>query len=88
MTGIVRIAKDVTAFMHEILAKLLGARFCIVVGRTQRSQLIESRKCLATASFATVFRDWDAMVADFRRCNFANLQTGFAQRMRPQFKSA
>jgi hypothetical protein len=88
MVRVVWIAKDVTAFMHEILAKLFGARFCIVVGRAQRSQPIESRERLTTVPFAAFFRDRGAMIDHLGRCNFTNLQARLTQRMCPQFKSA
>jgi hypothetical protein len=73
---------DITPASHPIIiAELFGARFYIVVRRTQTGEPIERRECLHhRALFATAFRNGNAVVDDFGRRDLAILKAGLAER--------
>lgn len=79
MISIERITAHITTLRQPArLAHLFGACLGVMATRTQRSELIESRKRLAA------ILDTDAMIYCGRRFNAPNLQACFAERMFPQ----
>jgi len=91
--GVIRIkwsSEKIAALVHVVLlTELFGARFGVVVARTQRRKPIEGRERLGgRALFAAILRDRRTMVDRLCRNNFTDLKTRLAERVLLQLKSA
>jgi hypothetical protein len=65
--GIERVPEDVAAHTKVIFPQLLGPGLAVMAAFTQRSELIEMRKRIATAP------DWSPVIDDGGRLNSADL---------------
>ena len=83
MISIERITAHVATFRQPaLLTHLFGTGLSVMATRTQRGELVESRKWLAA------ILDTDAMIYCDRRFNSANLQACLAERMKLQLLPA
>jgi hypothetical protein len=65
--GIERVPEDVAAHAKVIFPQLLGPGLAVVAAFTQRGELIEMRKRIATAP------DWSPVIDDSSRLNSTDL---------------